>query len=191
MGSAGSQRTSKPPFVMTTTPFLRASCLQAFGRRVLLRVLTHCGGGTLTEAAATNIIAERGRLYNWYAVNTGKLCPSGCHVPTRAEFAGLFTILGRDEVAGQKLKASSTDSPAWDGTNTIGWMGLPGGLHQASDGFYSLLDDVGAYWTSESTSNQGSYRNLYDVYSGLVNRFPESTYNKTLGLCVRCILNVP
>lgn len=25
-----------------------------------------------------------GALYNWYAVNTGKLCPTGWHVPTDA-----------------------------------------------------------------------------------------------------------
>jgi len=27
-----------------------------------------------------------GALYNWYAVNTGKLCPSGWHVPSDAEW---------------------------------------------------------------------------------------------------------
>jgi uncharacterized protein (TIGR02145 family) len=27
-----------------------------------------------------------GKLYNWYAVNTGKLAPAGWHVPTDAEW---------------------------------------------------------------------------------------------------------
>jgi uncharacterized protein (TIGR02145 family) len=27
-----------------------------------------------------------GKLYNWYAVNSGKLCPTGWHVPTRKEW---------------------------------------------------------------------------------------------------------
>ena len=27
-----------------------------------------------------------GKLYNWYAVNTNKLCPNGWHVPTDAEW---------------------------------------------------------------------------------------------------------
>ncbi len=28
-----------------------------------------------------------GALYNWYAVNTGKLCPTGWHVPSHSEWA--------------------------------------------------------------------------------------------------------
>jgi hypothetical protein len=35
-----------------------------------------------------------GALYNWYAVNTGKLCPKGWHVPSDAEWTELITFLG-------------------------------------------------------------------------------------------------
>jgi uncharacterized protein (TIGR02145 family) len=30
-----------------------------------------------------------GKLYNWYAVNTGKLCPQGWHIPTIKEWGAL------------------------------------------------------------------------------------------------------
>ena len=45
-----------------------------------------------------------GALYNWYAVNTGKLCPSGWHVPTDTEWTTLIDNLGGLDVAGGKLK---------------------------------------------------------------------------------------
>ena len=36
-----------------------------------------------------------GALYNWYTVNTGKLCPTGWHVSTDAEWTTLVNYLGR------------------------------------------------------------------------------------------------
>lgn len=50
-----------------------------------------------------NSIAVDGKLYNWYAVNTGSLCPPGWHIPTDAEWATLITYLGGGAVAGGKL----------------------------------------------------------------------------------------
>ena len=35
-----------------------------------------------------------GALYNWYTVNTGRLCPSGWHVPTDAEWTTLAITWG-------------------------------------------------------------------------------------------------
>jgi hypothetical protein len=35
-----------------------------------------------------------GALYNWFAVNTNKLCPTGWHVPTDVEWATLTPISG-------------------------------------------------------------------------------------------------
>jgi uncharacterized protein (TIGR02145 family) len=46
-----------------------------------------------------------GALYNWHVVNTGKLCPTGWHVPTDPEWAILTTFIGGN--AG-KLKEKGT-----------------------------------------------------------------------------------
>src|SRR5574344_3116190 len=35
-----------------------------------------------------------GKLYKWHAVNTGKLCPTGWHVPSDAEWTKLTDYLG-------------------------------------------------------------------------------------------------
>lgn len=48
-----------------------------------------------------------GALYNWFTVNTGKLCPTGWHVPTDAEWITLTTYLGNVN-AGGKLKETGT-----------------------------------------------------------------------------------
>ena len=52
--------------------------------------------------------ATYGALYNWYAVNTGKLAPKGWHVPADAEWTKLITFLGGEDVAGGKMKSTGT-----------------------------------------------------------------------------------
>ena len=49
-----------------------------------------------------------GALYNWYSVNTKKLCPTGWHVPNDTEWTTLTTYLGGTAVAGGKLKETGT-----------------------------------------------------------------------------------
>jgi uncharacterized protein (TIGR02145 family) len=71
-----------------------------------------------------------GALYNWYAVNTGKLCPVGWHIPSNEEWIALRTFLGGEDFAGGKLKETGTthwktyDAAA---TNEFGFTALPGG----------------------------------------------------------------
>jgi len=49
-----------------------------------------------------------GALYNWHAVNTSKLCPSGWHVPTNIEWDTLVSYLGGNYLAGGMLKEIGT-----------------------------------------------------------------------------------
>ena len=50
-----------------------------------------------------------GALYNWYAVETGKLCPTGWHVPTDAEFSTMEISLG--------MTQAEADGTEWRGTD--------------------------------------------------------------------------
>jgi uncharacterized protein (TIGR02145 family) len=59
---------------------------------------------TTKTLQAWSAMVGYGRLYNWYAVNTGKLCPSGWHVPTDREWGSLIITLGGQNEAGGVLK---------------------------------------------------------------------------------------
>jgi uncharacterized protein (TIGR02145 family) len=89
-----------------------------------------------------------GALYNWYAVNTGKLAPKGWHVPSNAEWTTLTTYLGGDSVAGGKLKEAGLANwitPNVGATNETGFSALPGGLryHDVCDRFYKEAESSG------------------------------------------------
>ena len=83
--------------------------------------------------------ATYGKLYNWYAVETGKLCPTGWHVPTDAEWTILtdyLTANGHSGTEGTALKATSGWNSGGNGTDDYGWLGLPGGT-RSSIGFFN------------------------------------------------------
>ncbi len=74
--------------------------------------------------------AAYGALYNWYAVNTGKLCPAGWHVPSNEDWIALRTYMGGEDFAGGKLKETGTahwQTSDAGATNESGFTALPGG----------------------------------------------------------------
>jgi uncharacterized protein (TIGR02145 family) len=136
-------------------------------------------GGGSTE---TTNLTDYGRLYNWYAVNTGKLCPTGWHVPTDDEWSVLTDYLGGESVAGDKMKSSASDSPAWNGTNSSGFSGLPGGRRNGSGDFGSA-GSSGFWWSSSPDGSLAWYRLLLSNSDSVL----RSTYNQRGGFSVRCV----
>jgi uncharacterized protein (TIGR02145 family) len=109
-------------------------------------------GSDVTAAQATSSYSWSGVLYNWPAVMTAGICPSGWHIPTDGEFTELTDFLGGESVAGYAMK----DDVQWNGSNSSGWTGLPGG-YRDSGGFNVEDPGVGyqgAWW---SASESGSY----------------------------------
>lgn len=102
-----------------------------------IQTKTHGLGGYDTTGAYCNYgnnatyVTTFGRLYTYYAtVNSHKLCPTGWHVPSDAEWTLLETYLGGSSVAGGKLKEVGTShwlSPNTGATNESGFTALPGG----------------------------------------------------------------
>jgi uncharacterized protein (TIGR02145 family) len=91
-----------------------------------------------------------GALYNWYAVNTGKLCPLGWHVPSNDEWLNLTAFLGGAEIAGNKLKEQGTRSWPLQGAeadNSSGYTALPGG-YRNNTGMFNYKSKGGYWWTS-------------------------------------------
>jgi uncharacterized protein (TIGR02145 family) len=108
-----------------------------------------------------------GALYNWYAVKTGNLCPTGWHVPTDMEWTTLIAYLGGDSVAVVKLKEAGTihwQSPNTGATNKTGFTALPGGCRDFDGAFY----DIGyyCYWWSSTEFVIGGAWSRYLGYDG-------------------------
>lgn len=103
--------------------------------------------------------ATYGALYNWYAVNTGKLCPVGWHVPSDADWTVLTNYLGDTSLAGGKLKETGTShwsSPNTGATNETGFTALPGGNRHVVQQF-NYVGRFGNYWSGTTINANYSW----------------------------------
>jgi uncharacterized protein (TIGR02145 family) len=130
-----------------------------------------------------------GGLYNWYAVNTGKLCPVNWHVPNDIEWTAFGNILGGLSIAGGKMKETCSDkwqSPNTGATNESGFSALPAGGRDIYVGIFSYIAQNGYWWSAtEFNTTNAYYRYLYYNYKNLYT----SNISKGFGFPVRCIKN--
>jgi uncharacterized protein (TIGR02145 family) len=96
-----------------------------------------------------------GAYYNWFTVNTGKLCPAGWHIPADNEFQQLVDILGGNSISGSKLKEAGTNN--WsasnkDATNASGFTALPAGMRGSQDGTFDGQGIYGGWWSATETN---------------------------------------
>jgi uncharacterized protein (TIGR02145 family) len=127
-----------------------------------------------------------GTLYNWYAVNTGNLAPSGWHIPTHEDWTTLTTYLGGENVAGGKLKETGSvrwDSPNNGATNESNFTALPGGFRKG-DGTFSSFGGGGYWWSSTEFDSWNSWTR-YIFWSG--SNIYRGHYDKKEGYSVRCV----
>jgi uncharacterized protein (TIGR02145 family) len=120
--------------------------------------------------------ATYGRLYNWHAVNTGKLAPAGWHVATYDDWKTLLNYVkantGTSGSVAKALAAASNWGASSDAgaigndltkNNITGFSALPGGfMHietEALEGYYYYIrfEDIGYYgsWWSSGSSTRG------------------------------------
>jgi len=141
-------------------------------------------GSDVTAAQATDNYETYGVLYNWPAVMTEGICPSGWHIPSDGEFTELTDFLGGEGVAGGKMKEAGYDhwySPNTGATNSSGWTGLPGG-YSSEGGFYYV--GVNGYWWSASESGSLSWRRKLNLNYGSVYSYFD---NRIDGFSARCL----
>lgn len=117
-----------------------------------------------------------GALYNWYAVNTGKLAPKGWHVPTDSEWTELEEYLiangynwddskFKNKIA--KALAAKTDwiqsneigAPGNDlsRNNASGFSALPGGARSYSGDFNGNISNRGDWWSATAEGESYAY----------------------------------
>lgn len=144
----------------------------------------------INDAKYKNIF---GALYNWYAVNTDKLCPSGWHVPSEDEWTALTNYLGGDSAAAGHLR--ETDLTHWvyansGVTNSSGFTALPGGYRYFNDqGYFRELGYGAEFWSSteypeNSFSSAFARRFYYITWSGILD---SGVYPKKSGFSCRCV----
>ncbi|MCX6326194.1 MAG: hypothetical protein NT144_06030 [Bacteroidia bacterium] len=144
--------------------------------------------------------ATYGALYNWYTVNTGKLCPMGWHIPADTEWDTLIHYLMNNgygfQCSGSDIAKSLAATSGW---NTSSYIGYPGG-DQASNnrsGFTALpagfrfddftfayLGSEAEWWSSTEYSSTQAYYALmrYELEYMFISTFP-----KKFGYSVRCL----
>ena len=155
-------------------------------------------------ANTTNLesIKKYGALYNWYTVNTGKLAPTGWHVPTDSEWEVMQSYLvmhgynfdGTTDTTNNKIAMALAAKTDWYSNNGAGYPGnmtknnssgfsaLPGGYlsplgfsHQSYAGFWWSATEYG--WSTAW---------LRDLYYNGVELYRDS-YGKESGYSVRLV----
>jgi len=138
-----------------------------------------------------------GGLYNWITVNTGKLCPTGWHVPTDDEYKTLEQYLGmasadldvwgwRGTDQGSQLKSTSGWLSGENGTNSSGFSALPGGYRYAADGVFYSLGNLAYWWTASLSSPDIAWYRRLDGPNNNVYRAATSVRG---GKFIRCVKN--
>jgi len=126
-----------------------------------------------------------GKLYNWFAVNTGTLCPPGWHIPSVEEWDELGEYLGGQYDAGGKMKSTTGwNSPNIGVTNESGFSGLPAGRRTRFE--FALIGDRSNWWSSSEISHLKSHGRGLDTDNKYISW---SISDKVLGYSARCIKN--
>jgi len=132
--------------------------------------------------------ATYGALYNWYAVDTGKLAPEGWHVSTDSDWFRLANYLGGAEIAGGKLKEAGTkhwEYPNKCATNETGFSAIPGGI-RAHNGYFIEMGRLGEWWVKTDFTGTNGYLYMIDyLYCGVIRTFDVRQSGKS----VRCVKN--
>ncbi len=129
-----------------------------------------------------------GALYNWHTVASGKLCPSGWHVPSSDEWDILYDYLG--DSAASKLK--ETGNSHWatenkDATNSTGFTARPGGYRIPNTGFQQK--GYYGYWWSSTSDPNNTTRIFGREMNAQSKDGSEIVYNPNHGMSVRCLKN--
>jgi uncharacterized protein (TIGR02145 family) len=159
------------------------------------------GGTNVAAAMATSNYDTYGVLYNWPAVMTDDICPSGWHIPTEPEWQTLEMELGmtaaevlstawRGTDQGSQLKSTAGWENCGNGTNSSGFNGLPGGYRYAgSGGGYNTVGSYNYLWVA-SESDSSVWIRLLGFDFDQVYRYDggnDAAANLHLGMSARCI----
>ena len=123
-----------------------------------------------------------GRLYTWDAVVD--VCPTGWHLPSKAEWETLITAVGGQATAGKMLKSTSGGK----GSDAFGFSVLPAGYRVKGGGY--LYEGAHTFFRSSTVSsteiNNGPYCAFLDFDADYAAGMSSDDYNN-YGFSVRCL----
>ncbi len=127
-----------------------------------------------------------GALYNFYALDTGKLCPNGWHVPSDEEWTILTEFIGGEHIAGGKMKETGTShwlSPNTGATNSSGFTALHSGF-RGKKGFIPLSIGTALFWSSTAFDDADGWTRYLLFDSEAIGRNNGGKYH---GFSIRCL----
>lgn len=139
-----------------------------------------------------------GALYNWYAVNSGKLAPKGWHVASADDWLTLENNVSSYISTSKTLAKVLASSSGWSqslsqGTpgnyptinNASGFAALAGGYRVNYFRSFSKMDSLGAWWTTTQSDTVRYAVSLSIRYDQ--SNIEQRAYNKWSGFSVRCV----
>ena len=155
-----------------------------------------------------------GALYNWHTINTGKLCPSGWHIPSDDEWTELELFLQnsgfnydgtvdadldretKNKTAKALASASNWAESAIKGSvgntdyelvrNRTDFKALPAGCRKPEDGSFDGVTTSGFWWSSTGNdAGKAWIRNISENESAV----SRNHSGKAGGYSVRCIMD--
>ncbi len=148
-----------------------------------------------------------GALYNWYAVGTGKLCPTGWHVATDLEWTTLENFLITNgynydgTISGNKIAKSLAATIYWEASsisgavgntdytanrNKTGFTALPGGYRSRLDNYFGDFGSYGTWWSSTEDGTIGAWSRTMAFNKSSLDTYSN---NRKDGFSVRCVKN--
>ncbi|HUH74730.1 MAG TPA: fibrobacter succinogenes major paralogous domain-containing protein [Chitinophagales bacterium] len=160
---------------------------------VIPNVTDNAAWGILTTGAwsyyenDTSYNTTYGKLYNWYAVNSAKLCPKGWHIPTDEDWSLIQSYLGSNSAGKMKATGNQDEgtgiwsAPNAGATNVSGFSALPGGSRFTN---FNHINIYGLWWTSsvykdDQALGRTMTYGLTDTKTG--------KYHITMGISCRCL----
>jgi uncharacterized protein (TIGR02145 family) len=136
------------------------------------------------NTADKDTIVKYGLLYNWHAVNTGKLAPAGWRVPTDKDWDVLEKYLIENGYnfdgsrTGNKIGKALSNASGWEPSDEVGSIGaglsdnnrsgfsaVGGGSRytggSADGNNYVKLDHYGFWWTVSIAYSDGNYSTVW------------------------------
>lgn len=128
-----------------------------------------------------------GALYNWHAVNTGKLAPTGWKVPSYSDFQAFYSYVGGSSGKLKEIGTVHWNSPNTGAVDEYNFKALGGGLRTDYDGSFEGIKESTRFWlqTSQSVANG---KEFIMVYNNTI--LYDSQNDKKMGCSVRCMRDI-